>query len=241
MVNTGFYIDAQDRIWWTDDPLLVTHVPYVDEGVTDRVRLVPVGEFPTLVDTVSIERRIGTDTNAEWVRIADHIDPQLTLTDPIPLLGHNTYRAISHSADGAASIGPEFEIEWPWRDSGLGYVNTGTGWALQARAWSTDVGRAPEIDAVVERWSGVTGYGDPIYGAGELETVTVSGELQATLGCSTAEEWLDVLRAREPVCYRDTQGRRIFGMLSISALDQSRTQHPIQYAIRRTDTTELDH
>lgn len=186
----------------------------------------------TDVETITVQRQIGDST---WVTIASDIQPDSAITDPLPSLDGTTYyRALSKSADTDAP-GPEVQAVWERPLGGTHfYLNAGDGFLTVAHA----PGHQTDDQLVIEQSSHqFAGRPDPVVFYGEHETYTVpfTGPLVDT--ATPRQAWLQLLRERGIVCYRDSLGRRVFGTLTLQ-LPTASGLTTVQGSITQVDYTE---
>lgn len=199
---------------------------------------------PATVAAVSndVERRAGTGA---WERVLVGVPVGATVVDPIPLLGHNEYRAIAYSADGATSTSETVTIDWD-HDRCPVFVNTGDGWADVVKAYGNATDTTPGQESALYEWSDVA-LPDAIYGPHRSLALAFQGSLRDQDRASTPAEWREVLWARQDVCYRDcgeihaTEPRKIFGRLAVNTQTQQGLYiNRIGFTIDQTGTTEAE-
>ncbi|WP_333811094.1 fibronectin type III domain-containing protein [Timonella senegalensis] len=212
-------------VWW--DPFTIA------EGVhPDLMPWTGDTQSTTDVETITVQRQIGDGT---WVTIASDIQPDSAITDPLPSLDGTTYyRALSKSADTDAP-GPEIQAVWERPLGGTHfYLNAGDGFLTVAHA----PGHQTDDQLTIEQSSHqFAGRPDPVVFYGEHETYTVpfTGPLIDT--ATPRQTWLQLLRERGIVCYRDSLGRRVFGTLTLQ-LPTAAGLTTVQGSITQADYTE---
>lgn len=186
----------------------------------------------TAITAIDIERRIG---DGPWILIATNVPTDTAITDPIPALDDTTYyRALSKSAD-TDNPGPIVQAVWERPLGGTHfYLNAGDGFLTVAHA----PGHQTDDQLTIEQSSHqFAGRPDPVVFYGEHETYTVpfTGPLIDT--ATPRQTWLQLLRERGIVCYRDSLGRRVFGTLTLQ-LPTAAGLTTVQGSITQVDYTE---
>ncbi|HLS00696.1 MAG TPA: hypothetical protein VK054_01750, partial [Beutenbergiaceae bacterium] len=173
-------------------------------------------EDRAVADFISYQRRDSSE--GTWVTLATGLDPEESITDYTPRLVAPEYRIISHTTLPSSSTGETVVVEWEHRRDPI-FVNSGPDYALVCSAMGGEATDEPEIEQSSTVFEGVP-MPVAIFGDTEHHEVTFSGIIHPLLvteeGVSTREEWLELLRERQVVCYRDCQGRKIYGLLNLS-------------------------
>lgn len=164
-------------------------------------------------DSVDVQR----DDGDGWVTIAAGLDPETSMVDYTPRLGEVRYRVISRTDLPTARLGPETVIEWEHGTADPIYVNGGTEFDVVCTAIGHEVSDAPDIEQALQEWAGWP-KATAVFGEGESYTVQFQGNIFPHMpeGRSTREEWHDLLLQRGIVCYRDCQGRKVYGLLGLN-------------------------
>lgn len=165
---------------------------------------------------VTYQRRDTADS--PWITLAEHIEPGTTITDPTPALGAPEYRAISHTTLPSSTTGAVTVAEWVHGRDPI-FVNTGPDYSVVGKA----IGRhANDAYAVEQGTFPAAGFDFPLamVGDGETGTTSFTGTIVAPFitddGVTTRAGWREILRHRQVVCYRDCQGRKLYGLLSLA-------------------------
>lgn len=173
------------------------------------------------IEALTVQRRDTSDS--PWVTIAEHVDPGTTITDPVPALGAPEYRAISHTALPSSTTGPVLELPWVHGPHDLVYVNTGPGFELVGTARGDQASNEYAIEQSSFHAAGIE-LPIAIFGTSETGSVSFTGRIfDPRIGVepvTTRDEWRALLRHRQVVCYRDCQGRKMFGLLGVSFSQQ---------------------
>lgn len=178
------------------------------------------GSTPSRVDadTVTYQRR---DPGGEWVTIAESVDPATSITDPTPALGDVEYRAITETLLPSANTGEPVVVGWVHSGSGDPiYVNGGAGFGQVCTARGNTITDDPDIFETGHYFEGrrlPVAFFDPV---SESNSISFTGNILSD-DVSTRGEWVDLLRTRDIVCYRDCQGRKLFGRLRVGFSTQN--------------------
>lgn len=168
------------------------------------------------VETVTVQRR--DSESASWVTLVEQVDPGTTVVDPTPALGAPEYRAISHTSLPSSTTGPVTSLPWVHGRDPI-FVNTGPDYSVVGKA----IGRhANDTYAVEQGTFPAAGFDFPLamIGDGETGTTSFTGTIVAPFiaddGVTTRDGWREILRHRQVVCYRDCQGRKLYGLLGLA-------------------------
>jgi hypothetical protein len=182
------------------------------------------------IDTVSVERQV--DGAGEWFPVAEPIDPDGTVIDPLPSTsGSNSYRAVVTGVNGSHLI--MAPITCSPQDCDWVRINFGPRLTSVVRC-----NGAPDVSAETTRERATAHYLGrhwPALLVGDAYTQTISfkGTLHFDPDCddctprtgatSTSAEWEAMSLAADAIMFRDHAGRRVLG--SLGELQIS-THHP---------------
>ncbi|WP_313276773.1 hypothetical protein [Timonella senegalensis] len=184
-------------------------------------------------ESLTLQRSID---GSPWVKLAEGLALDGAVTDQLPsLLYPNQYRVITKTSLETEAIGPEIQAVWERPLGGTHfYLNAGDGFLTVAHA----PGHQTDDQLTIEQSSHqFAGRPDPVVFYGEHETYTVpfTGPLIDT--ATPRQTWLQLLRERGIVCYRDSLGRRVFGTLTLQ-LPTAAGLTTVQGSITQVDYTE---
>ncbi|NUQ31337.1 MAG: hypothetical protein HOP99_00685 [Dermatophilaceae bacterium] len=176
-----------------------------------------VGEADAV--SVSVWRSVN---GADWVLIADGLDPDSSTTDFIPGLGVvNYYKAVAKSA--LPSVSESLVEEIVTDQARAVWVNAGPGFSQAVRlASNVKINKAASRARTLRRASGLE-YPLENTGQQRTRTVSVTARLWAPTHpraalSSTWDEIVDVSDRIAPACIRDPEGYREFVSLGDPAL-----------------------
>jgi hypothetical protein len=175
----------------------------------------------TAIDSITVQRRIN---DGAWVTLADDVQPDGAVTDPIPALaGTNTYRAVSKTVLPTSANGTP--INTTWDPPALGtpiYINGGENYTTPNHIHGDTAQETPNISVTFHHFAGEDGLPTAYTSPETTQRLSFQGNILTEYGDTPREQWLKQYLANEPICYRDRRGRRLFGRLTgLSITDQN--------------------
>ena len=227
---------------WASTDTLMSLLPPADVTLTCSIyddvngtwSISVVGDAPEVgvteeIESVSVERQV--DGAGEWLPVAEPIDPDGTVVDPLPSTsGANSYRAVVLGVNGAYSIMDP--ITCSPQDCDWVRVNYGSRLTEVVRCDG-----APEVGAETTRERATAHYlgrSWPALLVGDQlnQTITFKGTLHFDPDCddctpragatSTAAEWEAMSLAADVIMFRDNAGRRVLASLGAVQVSTSR-------------------
>jgi len=199
-----------ESVWF--DVLTATEEPYDGPPFSGNSTSTIATEW------IDVQRNDGDG----WITIARDVDPETSLVDYIPALNEDVrYRAISRTSLPTARLGPETSVDMTY-DCDQIFVNGDNNFSLVAVAPGNALARSPKVESDLHRWAGWE-YPQAVFGVGEEYGVTFTAPLIDTNRgfVSTREEgWVELLRTRRILAYRDTSGRKFFGIMGVNFSQQ---------------------
>lgn len=227
---------------WASTDTLMSLLPPADvtltcvlyDDVNGTMSISVVGDAPEVgvteeIESVSVERQV--DGAGEWLPVAEPIDPDGTVVDPLPSTsGCNSYRAVVLGVNGANAIMDP--ITCCPQDCDWVRVNFGSRLASVVRC-----NGAPEVGAETTRERATAHYlgrSWPALLVGDQlnQTITFKGTLHFDPDCddctpragatSTAAEWEAMSLEATVIMFRDNAGRRVLASLGAVQVSTSR-------------------
>lgn len=194
----GFYI--RDALVVCDPPEGVRFFDGDSPGVTD-------------VDAIDVERR---QPDGSWLRIASGIGTSSTITDRTPHIGDVEYRAVSRTVLPTEQEGPAATASWV-HDRDPVFVNGSSGMDQLCLARGNQATDEHSVQQELHRFAGQA-RPTAFFGPGQDYVTTFAGRIlpHPMHPVSSRADWVALLQQRGLVCFRDCQGRKLFGVLSVS-------------------------
>lgn len=227
---------------WVSADTLMSLLPPADVTLTCSIyddvngtwSISVVGDAPEVgvteeIESVSVERQV--DGAGEWLPVAEPIDPDGTVIDPLPSTsGANSYRAVVLGVNGANAIMDP--ITCTPQDCDWVRINFGSRLTEVVRCNGD-----PEIGAETTRERATAHYlgrSWPALLVGDQlnQTITFKGTIHFDPDCddctpragatSTAAEWEAMSLEADVIMFRDNAGRRVLGSLGAVQVSTSR-------------------
>lgn len=211
--------DVSESVYF--DVLTLVEEPY-DEGPFSGAD----GSYAP-VDSIDVYRQEGDERP---ILIAKGLDPETSITDPIPRLGDVTYWTVSVTEEGTESDGPEVVAEY-FDPASPTFVNFGDGLKLVRVAYGGTAEDSFELDREREV---MAGQRKAIGFIGESQDYEVSfdGRIYPQIAeeglVSSRDEWVEALEWDGAVClrlppYNQSLGRKVFGLLEIDSFSTDKS------------------
>lgn len=172
------------------------------------------GDTPdtTTFDAVDVQRR---EPGGEWELIVSGLGPSTSIIDSTPALDDVEYRAVTRTSTGVSSIGPAETAHWDCPDLCTDiFVSGGTDLTMTCLGVGDSVSRRVEIEQDAVQFAGQS-LPTPLFGISQGQSVSFSCLKTPTSEGSTEREWIELLHQFGLVLYRDTRGRKLYGLLSV--------------------------
>lgn len=219
----------QNGLWSAWASILV-HVDYTEPATptiiataSDAAGLVeivitnptPSGTQPPVIHN-DLERRELGQGEDEWIRIVAEVGVNGTYRDRMPASGvTHEYRVIAHGDNGTSSVSSAAVATLILRYSWIHRVSDPAG-TIRQLVWNNTGGQEsyePELGLL--QFAGRK-YPVAEFGEAEIDSVSVSLDLD---GPGEVEYLRELVRAKEIVCYRDSSGRKVIGIIPGQGLE----------------------
>lgn len=209
---------------WTEEEARKSVETYFDgdsPGVTD-------------VDAIDVERR---QPDGSWLLVASGVSTSTTVVDRTPHIGDVEYRAVSRTVLPTEQEGPSSTAVWV-HDKDPVFVNGGEGMDQVCLARGSEATDEHEVDQALHRFAGQD-RPTAFFGPGQDHTTSFTGKIlpHYHLPTSSRQEWVQLLRQRGLVCFRDCTGRKVFGVLSVG-FSQTGNVEQVELSVQEAVYTE---